>query len=139
MGDTLVEDEDGTMRHLGRSDDLFKVDARWVSPSQVEGALLGHPAVAEAAVVGRRGRRGPHPPGRVRGAGRRAPGDDGLAEELRRHVAHELAPHMAPRTVTVRESLPRLPSGKLDRRRAAGGLTRRGRCSTRISRSAVTS
>ena len=52
MGDTLVEDEDGSMRHLGRSDDLFKVDARWVSPSQVEGALLGHPAVAEAAVVG---------------------------------------------------------------------------------------
>jgi acetyl-CoA synthetase len=43
--------------------------------------------------------------------------DDGLADELRRHVAHELAPHMAPRTVTVRTSLPRLPSGKLDRRR----------------------
>ena len=115
MGDTLMEDEDGTMRHLGRSDDLFKVDARWVSPSQVEGALLGHPAVAEAAVIGMEDDEGlTRPAAYVVLAG--GAGDDGLAEELRRHVAHELAPHMAPRTVAVRESLPRLPSGKLDRR-----------------------
>jgi len=116
MGDTLMEEPDGTLRHLGRSDDLFKVDARWVSPSQVEGALLGHPAVAEAAVIGVDDAEGLTRPAAfvvlADGAGA-----DGLAEELRRHVAHELAPHMAPRTVTVRESLPRLPSGKLDRRR----------------------
>jgi acyl-coenzyme A synthetase/AMP-(fatty) acid ligase len=120
MGDTLVEDDDGTMRHLGRSDDLFKVDARWVSPSQVEAALLGHPAVAEAAVVGAEDDVGLMRPAAfvVLAAGA---GDEGLAEELRRHVAHELAPHMAPRTVTVRESLPRLPSGKLDRRRLREG------------------
>ena len=121
MGDTLTEEEDGTMRHLGRSDDLFKVDARWVSPSQVEGALLGHPAVAEAAVIGVDDEEGLTRPAAhvVLAAG--ADPDDGLAEELRRHVAHELAPHMAPRTVTVRESLPRLPSGKLDRRRLREG------------------
>jgi acyl-coenzyme A synthetase/AMP-(fatty) acid ligase len=118
MGDTLMEEEDGTMRHLGRSDDLFKVDARWVSPSQVEGALLGHPAVAEAAVVGVRDEEGLTRPAAhvVLAPDADADAGDGLAEELRRHVAHELAPHMAPRTVTVRESLPRLPSGKLDRR-----------------------
>jgi benzoate-CoA ligase len=116
MGDTLMEDEDGTLRHLGRSDDLFKVDARWVSPSQVEGALLGHPAVAEAAVIGVDDAEGLTRPAAfvVLAEGG---DDDGLADELRRHVAHELAPHMAPRTVTVRTSLPRLPSGKLDRRR----------------------
>jgi acyl-coenzyme A synthetase/AMP-(fatty) acid ligase len=121
MGDTLVEDEDGSMRHLGRSDDLFKVDARWVSPSQVEGALLGHAAVAEAAVIGVDDEEGLTRPAAhvVLAAG--ADAGDGLAEELRRHVAHELAPHMAPRTVTVRASLPRLPSGKLDRRALRGG------------------
>jgi acyl-coenzyme A synthetase/AMP-(fatty) acid ligase len=121
MGDTLVEDRDGTMRHLGRSDDLFKVDARWVSPSQVEGALLEHPAVAEAAVIGVDDEEGlTRPAAHVVLAPGADAGDD-LAEELRRHVAHELAPHMAPRTVTVRETLPRLPSGKLDRRRLREG------------------
>ena len=47
-----MEERTAGCGHLGRSDDLFKVDARWVSPSKVEGALLSHPAVAEAAVWG---------------------------------------------------------------------------------------
>ena len=116
MGDMLVEDEAGLMRHLGRSDDLFKVDARWISPSQVEGALLTHPAVAEAAVVGRPDADGlMRPAAHVVLAPDAAAGDD-LAADLRKHVARALAPHMAPQSVTVRESLPRLPSGKLDRR-----------------------
>ncbi len=121
MGDTLMEDEDGTLRHLGRSDDLFKVDARWVSPSQVEDALLGHPAVAEAAVIGVENEEGLTRPAAFVVLADGADPGDGLADDLRRHVAHELAPHMAPRTVTVRESLPRLPSGKLDRRRLREG------------------
>lgn len=116
MGDVLAEEEGGVLRHLGRADDLFKVDARWVSPARVEGALLSHPAVAEAAVVGR-----PDDEGLVRPAAYvvlapGAAGGDGLAADLRRHVARALAPHMAPRTVTVLGELPRLPSGKLDRR-----------------------
>jgi acyl-coenzyme A synthetase/AMP-(fatty) acid ligase len=120
MGDVLAE-EDGVFRHMGRADDLFKVDARWVSPSQVEGALLEHPAVAEAAVIGVDDEEGlTRPAAHVVLAPGADAGDD-LAEELRRHVAHELAPHMAPRTVTVRETLPRLPSGKLDRRRLREG------------------
>ena len=84
-------------------------------------------------------RRRPDAPGGARRARAGAAGDDDLAAELRRHVARALAPHMAPQSVTVRESLPRLPSGKLDRRGAAGGVNRRGRCSTRIWRSAVSS
>jgi acyl-coenzyme A synthetase/AMP-(fatty) acid ligase/alkanesulfonate monooxygenase SsuD/methylene tetrahydromethanopterin reductase-like flavin-dependent oxidoreductase (luciferase family) len=114
MGDMLAED-DGVYRHLGRSDDLFKVDARWVSPSEVEAALVAHDAVAEAAVIGRADEEGLMKPAAYVVL---APGasEDGLAAELRRHVAHELGPHTAPRTVTVRAELPRLPSGKLDRR-----------------------
>jgi benzoate-CoA ligase len=119
MGDVLAE-TDGVYRHLGRSDDLFKVDARWVSPVEVEAALLDHGAVAEVAVVGR-----PDDDGLLRPAAfvvltpGAEPGDD-LAAALRRHVARALAPHSAPQTVTVVEELPRLPSGKLDRRRLRG-------------------
>jgi acyl-coenzyme A synthetase/AMP-(fatty) acid ligase/alkanesulfonate monooxygenase SsuD/methylene tetrahydromethanopterin reductase-like flavin-dependent oxidoreductase (luciferase family) len=115
MGDVLSR-TDGVYRHLGRADDLFKVDARWVSPTQVEAALLDHPAVQEAAVVGREG-----DDGLVRAAAFVVLAeDDGvpddLEEVLRRHVAHRLEPHAAPRSVTVLEALPRLPGGKLDRR-----------------------
>lgn len=113
MGDVLREDA-GVYRHLGRADDLFKVDARWVSPIEVEGALHEHPAVRDAAVVGR-----PGPDGLTRVAAYivvagHAPDD--LAGELRRHVAHRLAPHMAPATVDVVVELPRGATGKVDRR-----------------------
>ncbi len=119
MGDVLSE-SGGVYRHLGRADELFKVDARWVSPVEVEASLLEHPHVAEAAVVGR-----PDDDGLLRTAAYvvLAPGadDDDLAGNLRRHVAVRLAPHHAPRWVTIVEQLPRLPSGKLDRRRLRDG------------------
>jgi acyl-coenzyme A synthetase/AMP-(fatty) acid ligase/alkanesulfonate monooxygenase SsuD/methylene tetrahydromethanopterin reductase-like flavin-dependent oxidoreductase (luciferase family) len=114
MADVLVERE-GVYRHVGRVDDLFKVDARLVSPIEIEAALHEHPAVDEAAVVGR-----PDERGLVRPAAFvvLAPGAtaDGLGEELRRHVARRVAPHAAPATVEVRRELPRLASGKIDRR-----------------------
>lgn len=116
MGDVLREDA-GVYRHLGRADDLFKVDAKWVSPIEVEGALHEHPGVSQAAVVGR-----PDVDGLVRVAAYVVLQDSdatnvaGLADELRRHVAHLLAPHMAPATVTVLEELPRGATGKVDRK-----------------------
>ena len=119
MGDVLVA-EDGVYRHLGRADDLFKVDARWVSPTQVEAALLTHAAVAEAAVVGRPDADGLPRPAAFIVLAEGAEAADGLAAELRRHVARALAPHAAPQTVTVLDALPRLASGKLDRRRLRG-------------------
>jgi fatty acid CoA ligase FadD22 len=113
MGDVLVRDN-GIYRHVGRIDDLFKVDGRWVSPREVEHCLLENPHVRDAAVGGVA-----DPAGLV---GVTAwvviDGDapDTLPGELRRHVAHALGRHMAPRDVRILESLPRLPSGKLDRR-----------------------
>ncbi|MEW6581936.1 MAG: benzoate-CoA ligase family protein, partial [Actinomycetota bacterium] len=120
MADVLVVDG-GAYRHMGRADDLFKVDARWVSPTRVEAALLDHPAVAEAAVVGL-----PDADGLVRPAAFVVTaGDAGdvavLAEELRRHVAHRLEAYSAPASVTVLRELPRLPSGKVNRRALRGG------------------
>ena len=116
MGDVLREDA-GVFRHLGRADDLFKVDARWVSPIEVEAALHEHPAVAQAAVVGC-----PDADGLIRAAAYVVLHDSGagdvtgLADELRRHVAHVLAPHMAPATIIVLEELPRGATGKIDRK-----------------------
>jgi len=115
MGDMLCDD-DGVYRHLGRSDDLFKVDAKWVSPVEVEGVLHEHPAVAEAAVVGRPDAEGlMRPAAFIVLAGESHDGPS-LAAELRRHVAHRLAPHMAPVTVEVVGELPRGATGKVDRR-----------------------
>jgi acyl-coenzyme A synthetase/AMP-(fatty) acid ligase len=120
MGDVLSE-RDGVYRHLGRADDLFKVDARWVSPVEVEAALLDHEAVAEAAVVGRPDDQGLMRPAAFVVLAAGAEGVERLAADLRRHVARALSPHSAPQTVTALDELPRLPSGKLDRRRLREG------------------
>ncbi|MCU0308114.1 MAG: AMP-binding protein, partial [Thermoleophilia bacterium] len=114
MGDVLVAEPGGVHRHLGRSDSLFKVDARWVSPPEVEAVLMERGEVREAAVVGRADDRG-----LVRAAAHVVLAADpppDLAERLRRHVAHRLGPHAAPAWVTVHDALPRLPSGKIARR-----------------------
>jgi acyl-coenzyme A synthetase/AMP-(fatty) acid ligase len=115
MGDVLREEDDGVLRHLGRTDDLFKVDAQWVSPAEVEAVLLEHPEIAEAAVVGR-----PDEHGLLRPAAfvvlTPQGTADGLGERLRTHAAERLRPFAAPATTTVLDLLPRLPSGKLDRR-----------------------
>jgi 4-hydroxybenzoate-CoA ligase len=51
-GDTYIRDADGYYRYCGRQDDMLKVGGIWVSPFEVEEALIAHPAVLEAAVVG---------------------------------------------------------------------------------------
>jgi acyl-coenzyme A synthetase/AMP-(fatty) acid ligase/alkanesulfonate monooxygenase SsuD/methylene tetrahydromethanopterin reductase-like flavin-dependent oxidoreductase (luciferase family) len=117
MGDVLQCDA-GVFRHLGRADALFKVDAKWVSPSMVEASLLEHPGVTEAAVAGRPDERGLM---RVTAwvVARPGAGAD-IDSELRRHVAHDLEAFMAPTVIHRVAELPRLPSGKLDRRRLQG-------------------
>src|SRR5262249_62175728 len=50
-GDKYYQDKDGYFWYAGRADDLFKVNGKWLSPAEVEGALLAHPAVREAAGV----------------------------------------------------------------------------------------
>ena len=55
-GDTYTRDAEGYFRFQGRSDEMLKVSGVWVSPFEVEEALISHPAVLEAAVIGRAGR-----------------------------------------------------------------------------------
>jgi acyl-coenzyme A synthetase/AMP-(fatty) acid ligase len=82
---------------------------------QVEGVLIEHPAVREAAVVGAADARGLTRPHAFVVLASDGPSD--VAEELRRHVAHRLSPRAAPAWVTEVEELPRLGSGKVDRQR----------------------
>jgi acyl-coenzyme A synthetase/AMP-(fatty) acid ligase len=107
----------GALHHLGRADELFKVDGLLVSPAEIERALAEDPRVAEAAVVG-----APQAGGLVRPAAFVVPvagaaPAPGLARELRRAVARRLTPAMAPSRVVVTDALPRHASGKLDRAR----------------------
>ena len=87
---------DGALRHLGRADDLFKVDGLLVSPAEIERALSEHPRVVEAAVVGAPQAGGLDRPAAfvvpVAGSGPRP----ALARELRRLVARRLAPRSRP-------------------------------------------
>ncbi len=114
MSDMLVE-EDGVFRHVGRSDDLFKVDAKFVSPVQVEGVIHEHPAVAEVAVVGRADDAGLM---RVVAVVVARDGADTAAAEhdIRQAVAHALGAYAAPSVIEWRDELPRLASGKMARR-----------------------
>jgi len=113
MGDMLVV-EDGIYRHVGRADDLFKVNAKWVSPVAVENVVLSHDAVTDVAVVGRPDDRGLMRPVAVAVAVDGAD-TDAAAKEIHAAVAHELGTHAAP-VVEWRASLPRLASGKVNRR-----------------------
>lgn len=114
MGDVLRCD-DGVFRHLGRVDDLFKVDAKWVSPVEVENVVRELPAIADVAVIGR-----PNRDGLVRATAYVVLTDGAaipdVSDTVRRHVAHRLGAHAGPSTVTVLPELPRGATGKVDRK-----------------------
>jgi acyl-coenzyme A synthetase/AMP-(fatty) acid ligase len=112
-GDVYVRGADGFFQHRGRQDDRFKVAGLWVSPADVESALLGHPDVADAGVVG-----APEGGGLVKpfafvvargGAG------PGLVDELRALAERTLDPHQRPREIRIVDELPRTATGKLRR------------------------
>jgi benzoate-CoA ligase family protein len=113
-GDLIAIDADGTVTYHGRGDEMLKVSGKWLAPQEVEGCLLQHPAVAEAAVVGIADGNGlmkPH--AYVVPRERR----DGLADELKEFVRSRLEPYKHPRDVVFVESLPRTHLGKVDRGR----------------------
>ena len=122
-GDVLTRDADGFYYHDGRDDERFKVAGQWVSPGEVETALLSHPDVVEAGVVGAVARRRSRQDRRVRGA--RAPARDAeaLPEALAAHAAAKLPTHQRPRQIRVVDELPRT----VDRQAAALRAARVGR------------
>jgi len=114
-GDTVELNPDGSISFVGRSDDVITTSGYRVGPFDVESALVEHPAVVEAAVVGK-----PCPERTevvkafvVLSARYRA--EPQLAEELRLHVRKRLAAHAYPREIEFVDELPKTPSGKLQR------------------------
>lgn len=116
MGDVLRE-QDGVYRHVGRSDDLFKVDGLWVSPVEVEDVLYTHPSVGAAAVVARSDADGlERVTAFLEGADGVPPDAEEIEADLRKRVARQIAPYAAPSTFTWLETLPRGATGKVNRR-----------------------
>jgi acetyl-CoA synthetase len=116
-GDGAKKDEDGDLWLLGRVDDVMNVSGHRMSTTEIESALVSHPKVAEAAVVGA----SDPTTGQaiVAFVILRADSDDGgidVVAELRNHVAKEIGPIAKPRQIMVVEELPKTRSGKIMRR-----------------------
>jgi len=114
-GDKYVRGEDGRYVYAGRADDMLKVSGIYVSPFEVEAALVQHPAVLEAAVIGRQDADGltktkafvvlksGHAPGAA------------LEETLKAFVKDKLAPYKYPRYIEFIDELPKTATGKIQR------------------------
>jgi acyl-coenzyme A synthetase/AMP-(fatty) acid ligase len=120
----LVREEDGYLYFEGRGDDIILSSGYRIGPTEVEAALLSHPAVADAAAVA-----APDPD---RGAVVRAivvlrdetgdgrSGDEALVRELQEHCKRETAPYKFPRIVDFAAELPKTSSGKIKRAQLRG-------------------
>jgi benzoate-CoA ligase family protein len=112
-GDRYRQDGDGDYWYEGRSDDMIKVSGLWVSPMEVEAALIEHPAVVESAVVG------------VEEDGfmkirafviiKEGEGSDALAAELQEHCKSRLQRYQFPHRITFVTELPKTVTGKIQR------------------------
>lgn len=114
-GDKYRELPTGHYEYAGRSDDMLKVSGQYVAPIEVEFALVSHPSVLEAAVVGKADANGlmqiwayvvprkGHEP------------NEKLATDLKAHVKSKLAPHKYPRQVVFLSELPKTATGKVQR------------------------
>jgi acetyl-CoA synthetase len=132
-GDSARQDEDGYISIVGRLDDVLNVSGHRIGTAEVEGALVSHKTVAEAAVVGR--------PDDIKGSALVAfvtlksgvaPSPE-LREELKRQVAAEIGPVAKPDEIRFTESLPKTRSGKIMRRllkQIAAGTEIRGDLTT---------
>ncbi|MDW9404299.1 AMP-binding protein [Pseudomonas soli] len=114
-GDTVELNPEGSVSFVGRSDDVITTSGYRVGPFDVESALIEHPAVIEAAVIGK-----PDPQRTelikafvVLAAGYQ--GSAELEEDLRQHVRQRLYAHAYPREIEFVSELPKTPSGKLQR------------------------
>jgi 4-hydroxybenzoate-CoA ligase len=114
-GDTYTRDAEGYFRFQGRSDEMLKVSGVWVSPFEVEEALISHPAVLEAAVIGRQDRDGLVKP---KAFVILRDGDwdaDALVGELQGHVKARIGVWKYPRWIEFVASLPKTATGKIQR------------------------
>ena len=115
-GDQGRMDEDGYLWYQGRSDDVIKSSGYRIGPAEIESCLVKHPAVANAAVIGK--------PDATRGAIVKAfvvlqagfLGNEKLIEEIQNHVRGRLAPYEYPREIEFIDELPMTTTGKVQRK-----------------------
>jgi acetyl-CoA synthetase len=115
-GDGCKRDEEGYYWLLGRVDDVLNVSAHRIGTMELESALVSHPSVAEAAVIGI--------PDEITGQAIAAfvtpkmgvAADDALKQELREHVAKKIGPIARPKVIHFTSELPKTRSGKIMRR-----------------------
>jgi acetyl-CoA synthetase len=109
-------DEDGYIWYQGRSDDVIKASGYRIGPAEIESCLVKHPAVANAAVIGK--------PDEARGQIVKAfivlqPGQAAsqqLVDEIQAHVRARLAPYEYPREIEFLDALPMTTTGKVQRK-----------------------
>jgi benzoate-CoA ligase family protein len=119
-GDKFLQTEDGEFHYVGRSDDMFKAGGEWISPTDVESALIAHAAVLECAVTPRKSDGLLRPQAHVVLA-QGHQGSPELAEELRNHVRSRLPGYMVPREIVFIAELPKTATGKIQRFVLRGG------------------
>ncbi|MBU0708753.1 acetate--CoA ligase [Patescibacteria group bacterium] len=115
-GDRALQDKDGYFWFIGRADDVIKTAGERVGPFEVESALIEHPSIVEAGVIGK--------PDPLRGEIIKAfvilkPGEKGsdkLLEDIQKYVKKHLAGYAYPREIEFVETLPKTRSGKIVRR-----------------------
>jgi benzoate-CoA ligase len=114
-GDKYVLDDDGYYVYTGRTDDMLRVSGQYVSPFEVETALMEHPAVLEAAVIGVLDGDGLTRPKACVVLKDAGSAGDALADELKQFVKSRLAPYKYPRFVEFLPELPKTATGKIQR------------------------
>jgi acetyl-CoA synthetase len=115
-GDQGKMDEDGYLWYQGRTDDVIKSAGYRIGPAEIESCLVKHPAVANAAVIGK--------PDETRGTIVKAfvvlqpgfSGDQELVEKIQQHVRGRLAPYEYPREIEFIDALPMTTTGKVQRK-----------------------
>jgi 4-hydroxybenzoate-CoA ligase len=114
-GDRFLRDRDGYYHYCGRTDDMFKVSGMWVSPFDVEAALVSHEAVLEAAVIGKEDADGLVKPKAFVVLRNGYAADARLFDALKAHVKACAGAWKHPRWIDVRADLPRTSTGKIQR------------------------
>jgi benzoate-CoA ligase len=119
-GDKYSVDKDGYYVYGGRSDDMLKVSGIYVSPAEVEAALVSHEAVLEAAVVGAEDENKLVKPKAYVVLQQNQSASDSLRSALQQHVKDKLAPYKYPRWIEFLPELPKTATGKIQRFKLRG-------------------
>ncbi|TDE35953.1 benzoate-CoA ligase family protein [Antarcticimicrobium sediminis] len=117
-GDKYERTPDGRYVYCGRTDDMFKVSGIWVSPFEVEQALIEHPAVLEAAVVARADEKGLDKPAAY--IVLKTGADPSIAGDLKDLVKDKIGMWKYPRWIEVVDELPKTATGKIQRYKLRG-------------------